>query len=176
MFEKLKLTLAHFFAKRMYLKHDMEPIVFNKIISGAIDFFIILPEDDSDFHFSLELIHYLYANNKAVTIFTMKHKYSLIPEKEKYKSILFSAFEKNRLNLPKKELVKRLKTQKYDVTLDLNRKGNIFYGAVANIVNSQVKISFIKEGMEAYYNFLYTDKQNSPEISFRNLINYLQMF
>lgn len=176
MFENLKLKLARIIVSRKYLKKNLEPIVFNNIISGAQDFFIIMPESDTDFYHSLDLLKYLFIHRKSITLFLPEHKYSLIPEKEKYKFIAFGPLQKSKLFLPVPELSDKLKSKTFDVVIDLNRQENIFFSAAANIVESKLRISFTKENSEAYYNFQFADSRNNPEVAYRNLLNFLQLF
>ena len=135
-----------------------------------------MPEDDKDFYHSFELLHYLIIHKKIVTLFIPEYKYNLIPEKDKFRSVTFTALDKNKLNLPSANLVERIQNKNYDVVMDLNRKGIVFFIAVSNIVNSKLRFSFNNEENEGYYNFLFNDNANNSEISFRNLLNFLQMF
>ena len=176
MFENLKLKLAHYTTRKKYLKKNLEPIVFNKIISNALEFLILMPEDDKEFYHSVELLQYLNIHRKNVTIFAAEHKFNLIPEKEKYKFISYTQTQKNKFNLPDPILVNKLKDKSFDVVIDLNRNENIFFSAVTNIVNSNLRMSYIKERSEGYYNFQFAETGNDPEVSLRNLINFLQMF
>ncbi len=176
MLENLKLKLARFIVRRKYIKKNLEPIMFNKAISSSVDFFVILPGSDAEFYHSFELLRYLIIHRKSVTLFLPEHKYNLIPEKDKYKFIAFNPLQKNKLNLPDASLIQLLETKTYDVVIDLNRKDEIFFSAVANIVNSKMRISFNKENSSPYYNFLFADNQQDPEVAFRNMLNFLQMF
>jgi hypothetical protein len=176
MFENLKLKLARIIVRKKYLKKNLEPIVFNKIITDAQDFFVIMPESDVDFYNAHDLLKYLIIHRKNVTLFLPEHKYNLMPEKDKYKFISFNLLEKTKLFLPDQNLTERLKNKLFDVVIDLNRKENIFFSAVANIVNSKLRISFTKENSESYYNFQFAGSTDNSEVAFRNLLNFLQMF
>ena len=100
MFEKLKIKIAHFVTQRKYIRKNIEPIVFNKIISNALEFLILMPENDKDFYHSIELLQYLNIHRKVVTIFAAEHKYSLIPEKDKYKFIAYNQLQKTKFDPP----------------------------------------------------------------------------
>ena len=176
MFENLKLKLARFIVSKKYLKKNLEPIVFNNVITQAVYFLVILPENEKEFHHSLELLRFLNIHRKSITIFLPEHKYNLVPEKEKYKLIAFDPLHKSRLNLPAPMLINSLHDKTFDVVIDLNRRENIFFSAVANIVHSKLRIGFNKENSGIYYNFLLSDTQNNPEVAYRNLLNFLQMF
>ena len=176
MFGKLKLKLAHFIMHRKYLKKNLQPIVFNKAISDAVDFLILMPEDDKDFYYCQEVIKYLLIHRKQIVLFAPEPKINLVPDKEKYKFISFSALQRTKLNLPDPLLVQKLKNETFDVVMDLNRTENIFYSAAANIVDSKLRVSFSKPGSEGYYNFQFANTKEEPEVTYRNLLNFLQMF
>lgn len=176
MFEKLKRKYAHFVVRRKYLHNDIQPISFNHVLSNALDFFIIMPQEDKDFYHSLNILKYFQLHKKVITLFVPEYKYNLIPEKEKYKFISYHPKQITRINLPDKTLVGRLKDKQYDVVLDMNRPGNIFYSAISNVVRSKVRVSFKKELSERYYNMQIEDKQPDPEIGYERFLNYLKMF
>ncbi len=176
MFENLKVKLARLIIRRKYLKKNIEPIVFNNIISQSVYFLVILPGSEKEFIHSFELIRFLIIHRKSVTLFLPEHKYNLIPEKERYKFIVFNPLQKTKLNLPDPSLIESLQNKTFDVVIDLNRQENIFFSAVANIVKSRLRICFNKEYSGAYYNFLFADSQENPEVAYRNMLNFLQMF
>jgi len=176
MFDKLRLKLARIIIRQKYLRKNTDPIMFNNIISQAKDFFIIMPDSDAEFSYSMDLLKYLLIHRKSVTLFLPEHKYSLIPEKDKYKFIPFSPLEKTKLFLPNQALKDRLKTKTFDAVIDLNRQESVFFSAVVNIVQSKLRIGFDKANSSPYYNFQFAETQNNPEVTFRNLLNFLQMF
>ena len=176
MFENLKLKLARFIVRRKYLKKNLEPIIFNNSITQAVYFLIVLPESEKEFRLSFDLLKFFLIHHKSVTVFVPEHRVGLIPEKEKYKIIAFNPLQKNKLNLPDQSLINSLQNKTFDVVIDLNRQENIFFSTVANIVHSKLRISFNKENSGAYYNFLFADTQKDPEVDYRNMLNFLQMF
>lgn len=176
MFENLRLKLARIIIRQKYLRKNVDPIMFNNVISRAQDFFIIMPDSDTDFYLSMDLLKYLLIHRKSVTLFLPEHKYSLIPEKDKYKYIPFNQLQKTKLFLPNQVLKDKLKTKTFDVVIDLNRQESVFFSAVVNIVQSKLRIGFDKANSSPYYNFQFAETQNNPEVTFRNLLNFLQMF
>jgi len=105
-----------------------------------------------------------------------EHKYNLIPDKEKFRFISFLPHQISRFYLPEKNLVLRLNAKEYDVVIDLNRTENIFFSAIANIVKSKIRVSFVKEFSENYYNLQIINKKNDSEASYKGFLSYLRMF
>jgi len=176
MFEGLKRKIGRFVLRRKYLHKNIEQLVYNNVISSARDFFIVMPSVDNDFYHTLEILKYYQKQNKVITLFLPEHKYNLIPDKEKYKFISFLPHQVSRFFLPDKNLVARLNTKEFDVVIDLNRTEDIFFSAISNIVKSKIRISFVKEFSENYYNLQIVDKQGDSETSYSSFLNYLQMF
>lgn len=176
MIENLKRRLAHFILSKKFLKKNNEQINFNKIITNSQNFFVIVPLDDKDLNNSLDLIKYLLIHKKNITIFIPEHKYNFFPGKDKFNFITYQAKHITRLNLPIKSLINHLHGKTFDVVIDLNRNENVFFSAVANIVNARVRIGFLKELSESYYNLLFNDLQREAELSYRNFLNFLRMF
>jgi hypothetical protein len=176
MFEGLKRKIAHYLVRRKYLRKNIQQLVFTNIISDSHDLFIVMPKEDKDFFHSLDILKYYQIHKKIITLFLPEYKYSLIPEKEKFKFISYHPHQITRFNLPDKNLVGRLTRKEFDIVIDLNRKENVFFSAISNIVQSKIRVSFEKELSGRYYTMQITDKQSDPELSYRSFLSYLKMF
>ncbi len=176
MFEGIKRKIGHFVVKRKYLHKNIEQLAYNNVISSAKDFFFIMPSFDKDFYHTLEILKYYLNQKKVITLFLPEHKYNLVPDKEKFKFISFLPHQVSKFYLPEKNLVARLNTKEFDVVIDLNRSEDIFFSAISNIVKSKIRISFVKELSESYYNLQIVDKQGDSDASYKSFLNYLQMF
>ncbi len=176
MFEGLKRKIGRFVLRRKYLHKNIEQLVYNNVISSAKNFFFVMPSIDNDFYHTLEILKYYQNQKKVITLFLPEHKYNLIPDKEKYKFISFLPHQVTRFFLPEKNLIARLRTKEFDVVIDLNRSENIFFSTISNIVRSKIRISFVKEFSENYYNLQIVDKQGDSETAYKSFLNYLQMF
>lgn len=177
MFEKLKRKIAHFILSRKYLNRNNEAIYFNNILSTSNNFFVILPSEDNDKNNSLDLIKYLLIHKKNVTIFSNQQLFNkFVSNKDKIDFITFSTNNITKLNLPSKDLINKLKIKNFDVVIDLNRKENTFFSAIANVVKSKVRISFQKDLSDPYYNFLFQNKNGDSELAYRNFLEVIRMF
>jgi hypothetical protein len=178
MFEKIKNRIAHFTVRHKYLHKNKDAVAYANIIKNSFTVFIIMPEHDYDFHYSMEVLRYIVEskNKKIITLFLPEHKYNFFPEREKHKYISYHLQQINKFRLPDNKLVSRLDNQEFDVVLDLNRNEDVFFSAVANIVKSKIRVSFAKKSSESYYNLQINDKSETPEAAYKNFLNYLQMF
>ena len=176
MFEGLKKKIAHFIIQKKYLLKSSKEFSFNKVISNANDLLFVMPKDDKDFFSSFEILKYYQIHKKAITLFLPEHKYSLVPDKEKFKFISYHINQITKLNLPSKNLVHSLSQKEFDVVVDLNRSEDVFFSAVANVVKTKIRVSFEKEYSGQYYNMQIADKNTDPEVAYRSFLNYLRMF
>ncbi|PKL84199.1 MAG: hypothetical protein CVV24_01110 [Ignavibacteriae bacterium HGW-Ignavibacteriae-3] len=176
MFEGIKKKIAHYILRKKYLRKDIKPTAFNGIISSAHNFFILMPKDEKDFYHSLDILKYYLIHKKNITLFLPEHRRALIPENDKYKTVVFQSELKRRFNLPEKKLVDTLLGREFEVVIDLNRGEEVFFSTVANIVKSKIRIGFAKELSDRYYNIEIAEKQSNPEVAYRNYLNYLKMF
>lgn len=176
MFEGLKRKIAHYIVRRKYLRKNIQQLVFTNIISDSHDLFIVMPKEDKDFFHSLDILKYYQIHKKVITLFLPEYKYNLIPDKEKYKFISYYPLQISRFNLPDKNLVGRLTGKEFDIVIDLNRRDDLFFSAISNIVQSKIRVSFEKELSGRYYTMQITDKQSDPELSYRSFLSYLKMF
>lgn len=174
MIEKLKLLIGRYILHKRLKKN--EQILFNKFFTNADDYFIILPEDDDSFRYSFIVIKYLFEQKKNITLFVVDYRKSLILDSLKYHIISYENENKNKLNLPKQEIIEKIQQNQYDILIDLNRGYNIFNCAVSMLVKAKYRVGFNKEYAELYYNFLIANDERNSEFSYKNLLNSLQMF
>ena len=176
MFNAIKNKISNFVVKRKFLKKERTEINFNGFYSKSVRFLIILPSDEIDFKNADLVIKYLLNHQKSVSLFCIAHRVNTIPEKEKYHVISYDIKDVTKLELPHPNYLEKLNLQDYDIVVDLNLKNNIFCSAFTNFVDSKFRIGFIKENSDKYYNFQIQNDENNPELSYRNLLNSLEMF
>lgn len=176
MFDKIKYNLAHFIIRKKYLTKKREPTSFRNIISKSNSFLVIMPDDPKELAESLVLIRFLLDNQKSVSAFVNEGQLYSFSQERMLSTISYKDENKNKLCLPTKNFVNRLKTKSYDIVIDLSRTGDVFLSSAANIVGSKVRIGFEHEKTENYYDIRVVNSRNSPEEIYKNYINFLKMF
>jgi hypothetical protein len=175
MLEKIKYKIALFLVKRRYLK-NLAPVAFADFNKKALSYLVVVPENDEDFKNSFLVIRYLVSLGKSVTLFISEHKYSVIPEKERYKVLSFSFQQMTKLKIPDPILCEKLAKRNFDVILNLNRQESLFISAVCFIVNSTYRVGFKNGAISNYFNLQIPQNENNSKISYENLLNSLKMF
>jgi len=161
----IKLNIGRYFLHKNLRQNDK--LSFNKFIANANSFFIITPKNDNEFTNAFCIIDYLVSLNKKITLLAENNKFNLIYYKQD---------DKNWFNLPKLSILQKVNEQIYDVAIDLDLEDNIFTPFITNKVKSKFRIGFKKNHSDMYYNFIVEPNKINSEISYKNLLNSLQLF
>ncbi len=176
MLESLKNKIAGFIIDSRLKKKSNKTQSFKSVFKNSKSFFIILPEDETDFNHSIKLLSFFESYEKTFSIFTHDYKISLLPAKLRNITLSFSLKEMTFVNLPGKNLIKKLSEINSDVVIDLNRKDNLFFSYVSNLVVSELRIGFRKNDSDKFYNLQFDNSEDSAEFFYKNFINCLKMF
>lgn len=176
MFNKVKEKFAIFLIRRRFLNREKNPLCFNHFFYDSKNFLLLMPPDETDFKVSFDLPNYLKLNKREVTLLVPVHLAGYVKTVSNYPTMIYSPEDITKLNLPSVSLVNRLKARDFDVVIDLDRKENYFYGAIANIVAAKFRIGFKKEQNDEFYNLLHVSKDNTAAGSYKSLLNSLRMF
>jgi hypothetical protein len=142
----------------------------------SFTFMVFMPEDETDFSHSFSVLRFLDQSKKHITIFTNDYRINLLPQNFRGRAIDFSLEDRSKFNLPSKKLITRLNNISVNAVLDLNRGENLFFSYSANMVNTFYRIGFIKPESDKFYNIQIGSEEASPELSYKNFLNCLQMF
>ena len=175
MFESIKKKIAQYIIKRKFLSNSSE-VNFNNFFKESVSFLVIMPINEHDFVFTFEILKYLKIHDKSVTVLCQAPRVNTIPEKEKFKIISYGITDVSKFYLPEKVYLEHLEKKNYDVIIDLNHDENLFCSAMSNFFNSKYRVGFKKNNSDNYYNFQIQNDERNSEISYRNLLNSLQMF
>jgi len=176
MLENLKNKIAGFIIDSKLKKKSVDTQSFNSVFKNAKTFFIILPEDETDFHHAIQVFNYFESNGKTFSIFTHDYRINLLPAKLRSFAYSFTLKQRTFLKLPSKDLVKILGEIKTDAVIDLNRKENLFFSYASNIVISKLRIGFKKNNSDKFYNLQFANGEESAEFFYKNFLNCLRMF
>jgi len=176
MFDFLKNKIAEIIVDKQLKEQHFEPHTFTDFFSKAFTFFIAMPEDDRDFTYSLTVLNFLADYKKSAMVMTKDFKVSLLPQKYRGRAIEYSDRDISKWKLPSKRLADKLSEMQFNVSIDLNRKENLFYSYSSNLVQAPLKIGFAKPDADKFYNLQIINEEDNPEISYENFLNCLRMF
>jgi len=149
---------------------------FSSLFKKSYSLLVIMPEEEIDFHFSVNVLEFLKNESKHVTVLTKDYRVSLINPKLRPNLIEYEIRDINKIKLPTKKLISKLSEKNFDVVIDLNRKENLFCSYAVSTIKSSLKIGFEKKGADKFYNFQISYNGVEPDEAYNYLVNCLQMF
>ena len=176
MIELIKDNLSRFLILRQLKNLVLNEQDFSEALRRSGSFLILMPEDEKDFRASYVVLDHLEHLNKSVKILTRDYRISLLPAKFRSKATEFGIADLNKLDLPSTRFIKKLSEMKFDGVIDLNRKDDLFYSYVSNLVNARMRIGFAKKGADKFYNFQIANNDIESDKSYNNFLNCLKMF
>jgi hypothetical protein len=176
MIESIKDNISRFLIVRQLKNLVLNEQDFSEALRRSGSFLILMPEDEKDFRSSYVVLDYLEHLNKSIKILTRDYRISLLPAKFRSKAAEFGIADLNRLDLPSAKFIKKLSEMKFDGVIDLNRKDDLFYSYVSNLVNARIRIGFAKKGADKFYNFQISNNDIESDKSYNNFLNCLKMF
>jgi hypothetical protein len=176
MIGQLKDKIAGILVKNKLREFEITEHNFRDFFKRSFDFFIIMPENDSDFSQSLRILNYLEDNRKSVTAFTHDYKVNLLPTKFRQKALGYTVDDVSRLNLPSKKINDKLDQLRFQTVIDLNRQENLFCSYIVNRIKAPYKMGFVKGDPDKFYNIQVINRSPDAENSYKNLLNCLKMF
>jgi hypothetical protein len=176
MLEFLKEKIAGKVIEKRLRDQSFESHTFTGFFNSSYSFFVAMPEDDRDFTYSLSVLNFLAENKKSAMILVRDFKVSLLPQRFKARAIEYSEKDITNWKLPARRLIEKVTEMQFNASIDLNRKDNLFHSYIANIIKAPLKIGFVKNGSDKFYNFQIINHGDNPEISYQNFLNCLKMF
>lgn len=175
MIEVLKDQAAKLVIKRKFKAPEFTPRDFSSIFDKSFSFLILMPKDERDFHYAINILKFLRENKKTLTIVTQDFRVSLLPPALKPSVIEHGINDINKINLPSKKLLERIEKIRYDIVIDANRKEVLFYNFILRHVNAKIHFGFARNDSDKYFNLQVVNSESGPEISYQNLLNCLKM-
>ena len=176
MISTLKQQAAKFIVKKRIPEPDFHHRNFTSVFTKTYSFLILMPASEKDFRLVYPILEYLKEQRKNIVVMTYDFRISLLQPYFKTNAIEHGLNDTTTLNLPSRSLLKKLSSMRFDVLIDTNREENIYYSYVAKLLNIQLKIGFVRADSDKYFNFQVAQKQNDPDISYKNLLDCLKMF
>lgn len=171
----IKQTAAKIFVQHKLKGHDFNNQSFSFAFKNSRSVLVLMPEDDSDFHFAIDILTYLDKLKKEILIITNDFRVSLLPLPFRGKTLGHGIKDINKIDLPSKGFISKLSKKKFDTVIDLNRKEQLFYIYVSGIVSVEISIGFTKNFADKVYNLQIDNSETNPKISYENLLNCLKM-
>ncbi len=176
MIGQLKDKIAGLLVKNKLKDFEITEHNFRDFFKRSFNFFVVMPENETDFNHSFPILNYLDENRKSVTVFTHDFKVNLLPAKFRQKAIGYTIDDVSKLNLPSKRISDKLDQMRFQTVIDLNRQENLYCRYIINRLKATYKMGFVVGEPDKFYNIQVINKNPEAENSYKNLLNCLKMF
>lgn len=176
MIDFVKEKLAGLIVGNKYKPEQYTTRSFKDFFKKSFTFLVIMPDNDTDFHYAIEVLKGLTQNKKHITVFTQEFRANLVPMRYRPQVVEYTEKDVGRFYIPSRKLLEKLSSLRFNAILDLNRKENIFCSVITSMVNAPIKAGFQKNNADRYYNLQIINRQDNPELSYKNYLNCLEMF
>ena len=140
---------------------------------------VIFPESSLDGGSVLTLFRYLlrkFSPEGIMVLIRDDQLFSMVSTPP-LKTLTYSAHDINTWFVPRRELLQRIKTNTFDVALDLNIGLSLPSAFLCKASNAPLRVSFAKQGGDQFYNFQFQSKGAAGNTrTYRSFLKCLDMF
>lgn len=156
--------------KRKYL------LATNSFIQRSHSFAVLLPENESDFLASFQIVDFLISEKKNILLIFNNAKAHHIHQRYSLKEEEYYQSDIMLFGLPTSKYRTKLSAYQCDAVIDLSRDVSFFHIASAYAIQSKIVIGFEKVSADKYYTVQIKVNQDASAVSYKNFLNCLQMF
>lgn len=167
--------IARIIVKQKFKRNHFDEQSFAEAFNNSRSILVLMPEDETDFQCSVDVLSFLDDLKKEIFIVTNDFRVSILPFHYRAKSIGYEIKDINKLKLPSRSMVSKIEKRKYDAVIDLNRQEQLYYSFVTIIANAGLRIGFKKDFADKIYNLQILNDETNAKISYKNLLNCLKM-
>ncbi len=175
--DDLKRRIGETLLYRKVGRLNVDKNSFSDFFTTAIDVLILLPEDEPNFTFALDVARFFKIHKKNVTLIIPEFKKNLLANNFDYNYLTINVDSQSGLGFAEENLLKSISKNYFDIYIDLNETESLFYSSISLQVKAKFKIALFKRSKsEKIYNLLFDENTTNFENSCRNLLNSIQMF
>jgi hypothetical protein len=140
---------------------------------------VIVPETSLDSEAVSAFLRYLLRkfSSDGIMVLIRDDQLFAIASAPPLKTLTYSAHDINKWFVPRRELLQRMGSNKFDVAVDLNINLSLTGAFLCKASNAPLRISFVKKDGDQFYNFqVKTKGTNGSKYSYRGLLKCLDMF
>ena len=167
--------IARFIVKQKFKKNHFDVQSFSEAFNNSSSILVLMPEDETDFQCSIDVLAFLDELKKEAVIVTNDFRVSILPIQYRAKSIGYEIKDINKLKLPSRSMISTIERKKYDAVIDLNRQEQLYYSYIAIIADAGLRVGFTKKFADKIYNLQVLNDETNAKISYKNLLNCLKM-
>ncbi len=172
---KVGLTYARFHFRK---RHD--PVVrFTESVDRARKALVLFPETVTDSESMQSVLKYFGRRFGAGSVMVVVREDLAFPLRTNFtgKTITYTSEEINQWHIPRRELLRKMKSSTFDLALDLNVNLALASAFICRESNAPLRVGFAKPEGDHFYNFVIQTRMttNTP-VAYKNLLKCLDMF
>jgi ADP-heptose:LPS heptosyltransferase len=174
-----RILLGLLGARWHFRKMPSEVISFSNVISSARQVLIIMPLDGSPLYPVAPVITMLrkLLTEEQITVVVAHHSTEALEALKHSPVIRILPSEISTWFLPRRAVITRIATKKYDLAIDLNLDFVIPSGYICRECNARVRIGFSGKGADTFHNMqVHTGPTESRTQRYERMAKCLQMF
>ena len=140
---------------------------------------VIFPESSLDGESVSTFLRYLLRkfSSEGIMVMIRDDQLFAMASAPPVKTFTYTERDVNRWFVPRRELLRRMENNNFDVALDLNFHLSLTCAFLCKASNAPLRISFAKKNADQFYNFqVKTKGTNVSKYSYRSLLKCLDMF
>jgi len=179
MFETTRLKVGLKYA-RFHFRKRRDPVVrFTEAVDRAKKALVLFPETVADSESMQTVLKYLGRRFGAGSVMVIAREDLAMTLRNNFngKTITYSPQEINRWYVPRRELLRKMKSSTFDIALDLNVNLALPSAFICRESNAPLRVGFAKPNGDHFYNFVVQTRMttNTP-VAYKNLLKCLDMF
>ena len=179
MFEALRKSFGIRYANIYFRKRRDQAVHFTESVSRSRRALVIFPETAIDWESTQAVLRYLSRrfSSGSMQLLVRSDFVSSIPSIQSLKTMTYEPEDVNTWFVPRKRLLRKIKSSTFDVALDLNIQLALPSAFICRESDAPVRISFSKLAGDSFYNFqIQTNAASTNPMAYRNFIKCLDMF
>ena len=179
MLENIRLTGGLLYS-RLYFRHKHDQMMtFTDALRRSHRALVIFPESSLDGESVSMFLRYLLRkfSSEGMMVMIRDDQLFAMASAPPVKTLTYTERDVNKWFVPRRELLRRMESNNFDVALDLNYHLSLTCAFLCKASNAPLRISFAKKNGDRFYNFqVKTRGNNANKYSYRSLLKCLDMF
>ena len=174
---RLRVGLSY---SRLHFRHNRDRIIdFTDALTRSRKTLVIFPESSLDSESASMLLRHLQNkfSSEGMMLLIRDDQLFTMTNVQHLKTLTYSAQDINAWFVPRRELLRKMKRNAYDVALDLNVNLSLPSAFLCKASNAPLRVSFAKQKGDQFYNFqVQTKRKIANTQTYRSLLKCLDMF
>jgi hypothetical protein len=179
MLDGLRFSVGLKYARFHFSKHRDPVVRFTEAVGRAHKALVIFPETITDLESMQAVMKYLGRRFGTESVLIIAREDLTSPQRLNFnaKTIFYAPREINRWFIPRRELLRRMKSSTFDIALDLNVNLALPSAFMCRESNAPLRVGFAKPSGDHFYNFqVQTRMTTNTPVAYKNLLKCLDMF